>query len=111
MSDSANFGISCSEVAVNIPALSAAPRPAIKHSDSLGGADSMENDKDMSCLICFEELGDHVMMPCGHGGYCKHCAHKLYVRPPNLCPICRASLVSVVKVSLDTPIGSSTGVS
>lgn len=98
------------EVAVTIPPLSKVRSSVSKHSDS-SAVETADADKpDTSCVICFEELGDHVMMPCGHGGYCRHCAHKLYVRPPNLCPICRSRLSSVVQVSLDAPVGTYTEV-
>ena len=98
------------EVAVSLPPVSEVNPPLSKRSDSSGGDSANADRPDTSCVICFEEVGDHVMMPCGHGGYCRHCAHKLYVRPPNLCPICRSRLHSVVKVSIDTPIGTYTEV-
>lgn len=110
VSDGASPCVHSDDVAVNIPQ-SKVDHPISKRSDSSGGSQTGDTDKaDMSCVICFEDLGDHVMMPCGHGGYCRHCAHKLYVRPPNLCPICRSRLNSVVKVSIDAPIGTYTGV-
>ena len=53
-----------------------------------------------------------MLVPCGHGGYCSKCAHTLLAHRPaaRLCPICRAGLSAVVKIHLDTPIGSSTDV-
>ncbi|NJR43614.1 MAG: RING-HC finger protein, partial [Akkermansiaceae bacterium] len=54
------------------------------------------------------EGGDHVLLPCGHGGYCGDCAHTLlgYRPPKRVCPMCRTSLTSVAKVTLSTPIGA-----
>ena len=63
---------------------------------------------DAVCVICYEREGDHVLLPCGHGGYCGGCAHRLLKYPPSsrLCPVCRAKLGGVAKVSLATPIGT-----
>jgi hypothetical protein len=69
------------------------------------------DEHDSLCVICFEGAGDHVVMPCGHGGYCQPCAHKVFVRAPGQCSICRAPIEAVVKVSLDTEIGGMSGVS
>lgn len=81
------------------------------------GSDNAEADTcglsaDTACVICFEREGDHVLVPCGHGGYCHKCAHTLHTHPAasRLCPICRAGLSAVVKVPLDTPVGSATDV-
>jgi Zinc finger, C3HC4 type (RING finger) len=68
------------------------------------------DDGESACLICFESEGDHVLMKCGHGGYCTVCAHKLFVRPPSLCPSCRGPLTGVVKVDLGTGVGDSSAV-
>lgn len=63
-----------------------------------------------SCMICYDAAADHVVLPCGHGGYCKSCATKVFVRPPSQCSVCRTRLTAVVKVSLDTAIGESSAV-
>lgn len=59
-------------------------------------------------MICYETIGDHVLMPCGHGGNCHACAQKLMTQHPRMrhCPICRAKITSVCKVALDTSIGT-----
>lgn len=69
-------------------------------------ADTCGLNADTACLICYEREGDHVLVPCGHGGYCQQCAHKVLTNPiaTRLCPICRAGLSAIVKVSLDTPM-------
>eukprot|EP00892_Ulva_mutabilis_P004260 jgi/Ulvmu1/2205/UM013_0051.1 len=64
-----------------------------------------------SCVICYDGAADHVVLPCGHGGYCRACAVKVFVRPPSQCPVCRERLKAVVQVSLDTPIGEFSAIS
>ena len=63
---------------------------------------------DAACTICYENEGDHVLLPCGHGGYCGECAHTLITLPPaqRLCPICRSELQIISKVQLSTPVGA-----
>ena len=72
-------------------------------SDSASSSDGNAN----GCVICFDGVPDHVLMNCGHGGYCKTCAHKVFVRPPNQCPHCRTPVVGVLCVPLDTNVGDS----
>lgn len=62
------------------------------------------------CVICFDGSPEYVFMPCGHGGYCQTCAHKLFVRPPHHCPICRKLLRGVVRVPLATAVGESAAI-
>lgn len=64
------------------------------------------------CTICFERMGDHVLLPCGHSGYCGGCAQSLFRSSAEgiscgQCPVCRAPLTAVVRVPVDTPVGSS----
>lgn len=50
-----------------------------------------------------------MLLSCGHGGYCPPCAHTLLCNTSpvaRVCPICRAPISAVVRVLLDTPIGS-----
>lgn len=60
------------------------------------------------CVICYEREGDHVMLPCGHGGYCSTCAHTLLRRhlSSRTCPMCRSQIDTVVKMPVETPIGT-----
>lgn len=74
------------------------------------GSDAADSGE-CSCVICYDGAADHVVLPCGHGGYCRSCAVKVFVRPPSQCPVCRERLKAVVKVSLDTPIGESSVIS
>jgi hypothetical protein len=70
---------------------------------------------DRACVICFDGVADHVMVPCGHGGYCGSCAERVcagHVTPYNkkvgqICPVCRTPVEAVVKISLDTRKGQS----
>ena len=65
------------------------------------------DEDECTCVICFDGDPEYVFMPCGHGGYCQACAHKLFVRPPHHCPICRHELKGVVRVPLATRVGES----
>lgn len=58
-------------------------------------------------MICYDDIGDHVLLNCGHGGYCGACAKTLLDlrSKKRLCPICRASISAIAKVSLSTPVG------
>lgn len=73
------------------------------------GATDSDSQPDLACtcVICFDEPGSHVLLPCGHGGYCSSCARTLLSLPlpSRLCPVCRTGLKSIADVSLDTPIG------
>lgn len=93
-----------------VPSVGATPASSAPelHGNVLTAAckdESSSMDTADMCVICYENTGDRVMLPCGHGGYCSVCARRLFLRPPMLCPICRETLTGVIKVSLDTPIG------
>lgn len=68
---------------------------------------SCDSKSATECNICFENEGDHVLLPCGHGGYCHTCAHQLLASRAiaRTCPMCRAPLTSIAKVSLNAKIG------
>lgn len=87
-----------------------------KHSDALAaiaGGGSMMDVSEKECVICYDDVGDHVMVPCGHGGFCGRCAKDMcsgHAAPyteegGHVCPVCRAPVDTVVKVSLSTTIG------
>ena len=69
--------------------------------------DTQGLQKDTACVICFEKEGDHVLLPCGHGGYCGDCTKRLLRQPSakRLCPVCRAKLRVAARVHLSTPVG------
>lgn len=75
--------------------------------DTCGHCADPNQDLACICVICFEVDGDHVLLPCGHGGYCAACAHTLlkHPSPSRLCPICRAALTAVLQISLEVPVG------
>lgn len=47
-----------------------------------------------SCLICFDNQQDCVIMNCGHAGFCKSCAVEIFERA-DPCPICRQVYLSL----------------
>ena len=65
--------------------------------------------KDTACVICMSSEGDHVLLPCGHGGYCGDCARTLLSHeepnPTSVCPMCRCEVTTIARVHLSTPVG------
>jgi uncharacterized CHY-type Zn-finger protein len=66
-----------------------------------------------TCIICYNGVPDHVMLPCGHGGFCGRCVRGMCmgrvppykVRSGHECPVCRAPVDTVAKVHLGTRVG------
>ncbi|KAI8466322.1 MAG: hypothetical protein J3K34DRAFT_434193 [Monoraphidium minutum] len=75
---------------------------------ALSSGDDGDDSDDGLCTICCDRPASCVFMECGHGGYCWRCAHLLYARPPNECPVCRARIELVLEVSEPrVPLGAS----
>lgn len=56
------------------------------------------------CIICYDATATCVFLECGHGGYCRKCANRLFVRPPHECPTCRQKIDQVGHRSHSTTI-------
>ena len=56
-------------------------------------------DLDKLCVICLEKEKEMCLVPCGHRCVCKGCSDVLAARD-NLCPVCRAVVVTRCKVFL-----------
>ena len=54
-------------------------------------------DASRECAVCLVRRKDAVLAPCGHLCACFRCASRLE-RNADKCPICRATIASVVKV-------------
>lgn len=63
--------------------------------------------QDDACVICFENQGDHVLLPCGHSGYCLICSKALLAdsQVSKNCPVCRTPVTMFTRIPVDTPIG------
>eukprot|EP00873_Tetraselmis_striata_P046496 jgi/Tetstr1/466760/TSEL_011230.t1 len=61
-------------------------------------AEEEEEEEDPSCIVCYDAPPTCVFLTCGHGGVCRRCAYKLFVRPPNECPTCRQAIEQVVEL-------------
>lgn len=74
------------------------------------GVDTQGHRPDTACVICMENEGDYVLIPCGHGGYCGACSRTLLTlgasKSTGVCPICRGDITSAVQIHLSTPIGA-----
>ncbi|KAG2486354.1 hypothetical protein HYH03_014935 [Edaphochlamys debaryana] len=71
-------------------------------SGSGGGAEGEDGD---DCIICYAAAATCVFLECGHGGFCRRCAHLLFIRPPNECPTCRSRIEQVVEIEAVAPVG------
>lgn len=45
------------------------------------------------CSLCFEDVGDYVLFPCGHAGMCKKCAEQL-----TKCSQCRKQVTGRTRI-------------
>jgi len=56
--------------------------------------DKNDSDDDAnSCVVCFDNPVEVVLLECGHLCLCSECSQKM-----NMCPVCRGSISRVVKV-------------
>jgi hypothetical protein len=53
---------------------------------------------DFLCCICLNEKRCMVFTPCHHHVTCRACCKELLARPKSTCPICRATVESVILV-------------
>jgi hypothetical protein len=88
-----------------LPSPARTPPPAACAGAGAASAAAAAGD-DGLCTICCDRAATCIFMECGHGGYCWRCAHLLYIRPPNECPVCRARIELVLQVAdPDVPLG------
>lgn len=52
-----------------------------------------------ACVVCLENPREQLLIPCRHACVCSHCAAVLQALPMG-CPLCRASIVSSLKIYL-----------
>ncbi|KAL9584182.1 MAG: hypothetical protein Q9212_002273 [Teloschistes hypoglaucus] len=62
----------------------------------------------MECKICFAQISNHVVLPCGHCCLCKWCCDQLFPRAPTdrtrpadrnaACPMCRKKVKSIIEM-------------
>ncbi|KAM3139356.1 hypothetical protein pb186bvf_008576 [Paramecium bursaria] len=50
-----------------------------------------------SCLVCFENEPDVILMPCQHGGICQQCADSI-IEKTRQCYLCRNEIAVALKV-------------
>lgn len=53
-----------------------------------------EEEESLLCKICYSRVANSVLSPCGHVMCCTKCAKKLAT-----CPMCRESVVSIIKLA------------
>jgi len=54
-----------------------------------------QTEKPIICRICLERLGDSLILPCRHAGFCTQCLAQLHA-----CPICRGSKTETMQIFL-----------
>lgn len=70
-------------------------------------AATQETDEDDElCIICFERPGRSVLLDCGHSGFCRTCANRIFVGAANECPTCRSTIRTIVDVPADAAVGA-----
>ena len=54
----------------------------------------VESNREVKCIVCFENLLELAFLPCGHVCTCQKCGLELM----NECPICRKKIFSSMKI-------------
>ena len=54
-------------------------------------------EDDSSCIVCWDQPRDAVLLECGHGGLCVACADLLW-RQTRRCPLCREEFAGVMRI-------------
>jgi hypothetical protein len=56
------------------------------------------DDAEDQCVLCFDALKDHIILPCFHVCVCEACANLLTQMEKPSCPICRTAIQQTNKV-------------
>ncbi|KAK5973987.1 Zinc finger C3HC4 type [Trichostrongylus colubriformis] len=65
--------------------------------DSSEGDDTPKGDELDECTVCMSARVNSALYKCGHSCMCYDCAMQTY-RSSGLCPLCRASILDVIKI-------------
>ncbi|KAK6033684.1 zinc finger, C3HC4 type [Ostertagia ostertagi] len=65
--------------------------------DSSEGDDGAQGDELDECTVCMSAKVNSALYKCGHSCMCYDCAMQTY-RSSGLCPLCRASILDVIKI-------------
>ena len=49
------------------------------------------------CIICYEYLKNHVIIPCGHVITCTRCTNE-FLNTKSVCPICGVLLMKIIRI-------------
>jgi len=66
------------------------------------GLENGEADGGKECVICMSEPRDTTVLPCRHMCLCSSCAEVLR-HQSNKCPICRATVKSMIEIKISKP--------
>ncbi|KAF1961717.1 hypothetical protein CC80DRAFT_401023 [Byssothecium circinans] len=66
-----------------------------------------EMKKSLECQVCYQQIADIAVLPCGHMCMCKWCAdvvvpvrHGTYPARATKCPMCRKAIKQRVKIHI-----------
>jgi len=55
--------------------------------------------KEVTCVICFDDIATHAMVPCGHLALCSGCAAGMQATDKsNRCPMCKSNIQSFMRI-------------
>ncbi|XP_013147239.1 PREDICTED: RING finger and SPRY domain-containing protein 1-like [Papilio polytes] len=65
----------------------AAEEKMVKSKTTFQSENSNFNESSDACILCYDNIADTKLLPCGHTCFCKSCAGKLQI-----CPVCCADI-------------------
>ena len=72
------------------------PASASKQTPGTCDRKNSTSEDDNTCIYCMDKKRSHIITPCGHQCLCADCAPMF--KPGMGCPLCRDSIVSIIRV-------------
>jgi len=60
--------------------------------------DSVGDEDEKLCKICFANPENITLIPCGHVCMCSECAKIILAKPNAQCPICKATIQQTMRI-------------
>ncbi|KAF2634801.1 hypothetical protein P280DRAFT_438343, partial [Massarina eburnea CBS 473.64] len=96
---------SASNFLERIRRLQAGPRQTLDAPDRPDPLSDEQMTKNLACQVCYVQIADIAILPCGHMCMCKWCAdvvvpvkHSTFPARPSQCPMCRKGVKQRVKI-------------
>ncbi|KAL4478633.1 hypothetical protein ABPG74_006868 [Tetrahymena malaccensis] len=71
----------------------------IEDKDIQVNAPNMNDQSNVTCVICFDNAPDSVYMPCGHGGVCYECSVDI-MKNTGECYLCREAIKEILRLDI-----------